>query len=68
MENNQVQIFENTEFGKVRTVMVSGEPWFVVSDICEYFKVSNRNRVMQTIDAEDKGGVRKWTPPVESKI
>lgn len=67
MENNQVQIFENTEFGKVRTVMVSGEPWFVVSDICEYFKVSNRNRVMQTIDAEDKGGYANGHPRWKAK-
>jgi len=68
MENNQVQVFENTEFGKVRTVVIDGEPWFVVSDICEYFKVSNRNRVMQTIDAEDKEGTQMDTPGGKQNI
>lgn len=28
MENN-VQIFNNEEFGKIRTVNINGEPWFV---------------------------------------
>ena len=39
-----------------------GEPWFVVSDVCEYFGITNRNRVMQQIDAEDKGGTQINTP------
>ena len=24
-----------------------GEPWFVAADVCDYFGVTNRNRVMQ---------------------
>ena len=27
--NTQVMTFENQEFGKVRTVEISGEPWMV---------------------------------------
>lgn len=51
--------FENGEFGEIRTAVVDGEPWFVASDVCEYFGVTNRNRVMQAVDDDDKGGVRK---------
>lgn len=26
---NDIQIFNNPEFGEIRTVMIDGEPWFV---------------------------------------
>lgn len=26
---NEIQIFNNPEFGNIRTVTVNGEPWFV---------------------------------------
>lgn len=55
-ETNAVEVFNNEEFGSVRTTMIDGEPWFVAADVCEHFGVTNRNRVMQNIDAEDKGG------------
>lgn len=39
-----------------------GEPWFIASDVCDHFGVTNRNRVMQGIDPEDKGGTQIDTP------
>lgn len=65
--NNGIQVFENNDFGKVRVVERDGEPWFVAADVCTYFGVTNRNRIMQAVDAEDKG-VRKWIPPVVFKL
>lgn len=59
---NQMQVFNNATFGNIRVVQQDGEPWFVVSDVCEYFGITNRNRVMQQIDAEDKGGTQINTP------
>ena len=32
---NDVQIFSNSEFGEIRTVIIDGEPWFVAKDIAE---------------------------------
>ena len=32
---NDLQIFENSEFGSVRTITVDGEPYFVGKDIVE---------------------------------
>lgn len=32
MENN-IQIFNNSEFGNIRTTMIDGEPWFVGKDV-----------------------------------
>lgn len=33
MENQIVKVFENEEFGRVRTVVINGEPWFVGKDV-----------------------------------
>ena len=32
---NELRIFENPEFGSIRTVEVNGEPWFVGKDVAE---------------------------------
>ena len=52
--NNEITIFENPEFGKVRTVIVDNEPWFVGRDICNVFGDKNSSRSLGRIDAEDK--------------
>lgn len=59
MSSLQLFSFNNQN---VRTVVVNGEPWFVTADVCEYFGVTNRNRVMQSVDDEDKGGTQINTP------
>lgn len=30
---NELKIFENVEFGEIRTVNIDGEPWFVGNDV-----------------------------------
>lgn len=45
----QIKLFENEEFGKVRTVTIDGEPWFVAADVCNIFGETNRNRAMQAV-------------------
>lgn len=32
---NELKIFNNEEFGQIRTVVIEGEPWFVGKDIAE---------------------------------
>ena len=58
----EMQVFNNEQFGQVRAITIDGEPWFVVSDVCDYFGVSNRNRIMQQIDEDEKGGTQIDTP------
>lgn len=43
---NEIKIFENEEFGKVRTVIIDGEPWFVLADICKILEISNSRMVV----------------------
>lgn len=52
---NEVAIFENPEFGKVRTLQISGEPWFVGKDVVEILGYSNsRDTLSKRVDDEDK--------------
>ena len=60
--DNKIEVFKNEQFGEVRTILIGGDPWFVVADVCAYFGVANRNRIMQNVDAEDKGGTQMDTP------
>ncbi len=53
---NDLKIFENGEFGKVRTVLVGGEPFFVGKDVAEVLEYSNpRKAIKDHVDASDKG-------------
>lgn len=38
---NEVQIFENEEFGAIRTVTIDNEPFFCMTDICKALEISN---------------------------
>ena len=52
---NDLQVFENEEFGQIRTVEINGEPWFVGKDIAEVLGYSNTRDALQNhVDAEDK--------------
>lgn len=43
---NELQIFENVEFGKVRTIEKNDEVWFVAKDIAEILGYSNTNEAI----------------------
>lgn len=48
--NGEVEIFENEEFGKIRTVNIDGEPWFVAKDVCDILGVKNTTQSMQQLE------------------
>jgi anti-repressor protein len=50
----ELQIFSNSEFGKIRTITKDDEPWFVASDICRSLDLSNPTMAMQRIDDDEK--------------
>lgn len=43
---NKIQIFENPEFGSIRTVEVNNEPWFVGKDVAEVLGYSNTRKAL----------------------
>ena len=38
---SEVKIFNNEEFGEIRTVTIDGEPWFCMADICKALDIGN---------------------------
>lgn len=50
----EIQIFNNPEFGDIRTVMIDGEPWFVSKDISEKLGYTKTFSMTKQIDEEDK--------------
>lgn len=52
---NEMKIFNSEEFGKVRTVVINDEPWFVGKDVAEALGYSNTRDALAThISDEDK--------------
>lgn len=55
MSSEIVKVFENEEFGKVRTITIDDEPWFVGKDVAEILGYSNsRKAVTDHVDEDDK--------------
>ena len=60
---NELKIFENPEFGKLRTVEINGEPWLVGKDVAQVLGYSNtKDALAKHVDPEDKRGSRIATP------
>lgn len=55
---NELKIFDNPEFGTVRTVELDGEPWLVGKDVAQALGYSNpRGALANHVDDEDKATV-----------
>lgn len=66
---NDLQIFENPEFGSVRTVEVNGTPWLVGKDVATALGYKNPQRAIRDhVDAEDKGVSKTVTPSGEQEM
>ena len=52
---NKIRVFENQEFGKVRTVVINDEPWFVGKDVTSILGYTNASKALTDhVDSEDK--------------
>lgn len=59
---NELQIFENKEFGKIRTVEINSEPYFVGKDVADILGYQNGSRDIQRhVDAEDRQNYQNGT-------
>jgi len=65
---NEIRIFESNQFGKVRTVLRDGEPWFVAVDVCRALDHSNSRMALKRLDDDEKGASSFYTPGGEQKM
>ena|SRR5690554_5865545 len=59
--NGQIQVFENTELGRIRAIEIDGEPWFVAKDVCDILGMTNSRKALARLDEEDKGVTNSYT-------
>lgn len=60
---NEIQIFNNEEFGNIRTVNIDGEPWFVGKDVANALGYTNPQKAVRDhISVEDRGVNEMDTP------
>lgn len=53
---NELKIFDNEEFGTIRTVVIDDEPWFVGRDVAAALGYENpRDAISRHVDDEDRG-------------
>jgi len=67
---SELQIFNNPEFGKVRTIVINGEPWFVGKDVAKALGYKDTISALKVhVDVEDKkGGWKIATPSGEQQM
>lgn len=62
---NELKIFQNKEFGEVRSLVINDEPWFVGKDVARALGYgegkSLNNAVAKHVDGEDKGVTEMMT-------
>ena len=52
---NEITVFNNDEFGSIRTVTIENEPWFVGKDVAEVLGYTNPSKALADhVDTEDK--------------
>ena len=55
---NEIRIFDNPEFGEVRTVMIDGEPWFAGRDVCRSLGYAKPTQAIHN-NVEEEDTLRK---------
>lgn len=61
---NELKVFENVQLGKVRTLEIKGEPYFVGKDVAEILGYERATKAIQDhVDIEDKDEV-----PIQDSI
>lgn len=75
-EKAEIQVWENSEFGKVRSVMENKEPWFIAKDVAQILGYRNASDMARCLDDDEKlirticvsGQGRKTTVITESGL
>lgn len=60
---SELKIFNNEEFGQIRTLIIDGEPWFVGKDVAEALGFKNPRQGLATNVADEDKGVHSVDTP-----
>lgn len=57
---NELTVFDSPEFGKVRVMLINGEPWFVGKDVAEALGYKNTKDALGThVSDDDKRNIQR---------
>ena len=59
---NEMQIYENSQFGQIRVIDQGGEPWFIAADVCRALEIQNNRDALSRLDDDEKGVALIDTP------
>lgn len=66
---NELQIFENPAFGKIKTVVKNAEPWFIGKEIATILGYKDTSDALKKhVDDDDKGVGKMPTPGGKQKV
>ena len=73
---NELQIFNNSEFGQIRTMIINEEPMFCLTDLCKALELTQPSKVKErlnkkgvnTIPTPTNGGVQQLLYVDESNL
>ncbi len=67
---NEIKIFNNEEFGQVRTILINNEPWLVGKDVAKALGYEDTvNAIKKHVDEEDKiVGCQNATPSITDSL
>lgn len=51
---NELKVFQNDQFGEIRTVVKDGGPWFVAADVCRALEISNPTVAIDRLDEDER--------------
>ena len=51
--SDDMRVFNNSEYGELRTMMINGEPWFVAVDVCRALEIDRT--ATRRLDDDEKG-------------
>lgn len=67
---SDVTVFSHESFGQIRHVMIDGEPWFVLADVCRVLGINKAAQAAELLDDDEKkqvnGGVISTDPRLTS--
>ena len=55
--SNKIQVFQNQEFGELRTVVKDGEPWFVAKDVCMALDLADTHKAVERLDEDERNSI-----------
>ena len=65
---SELKVFQNEEFGAVRTITINGEPYFVGKDVANILGYTDTAKAIRVhVDEEDKGVDEMDTPGGKQK-